>query len=63
MNELDQMDNVDVPLSMEKIRDEQDLDGKLQGLIQSKARGITVTAIVNTKVYTIKGKVWAPCGL
>ena len=40
INKLDHTDNLDFPLSMEKIREEQNLDKKLQGLIQSKSRDI-----------------------
>ncbi len=59
INKLDHVDNLDFPLSMEKIQEEHSVK-KLQGLIQSKAIDIIVTTIGNMEVYTIKGKVWIP---
>ena len=49
INELDHETNIDFPLDMARIREEQDCDEKLQGLIQSKARDIAVTTIGNTE--------------
>ena len=38
INKLDRTDNLDFPLSMDRIREEQNLHEKLQGLIQSKPK-------------------------
>ena len=60
INELDCTNNLNFSLSVDKIREEQDLDESLHGLIQSKAKDNTVTTIGNIKVYITKGKVWVP---
>ncbi len=48
INELDRDTNLDFPLDMHKIREEQKLDRKL------------TTTFGTTEVYTVKGKVWVP---
>ncbi len=63
INELDCDTNLDFPLDMHRIREEQELDGKLQALVKAKHRDVSTTTFGTTKVYTVKGKVWVPLTL
>ncbi len=53
INNLVCTSNLDFPLTMDKIREEQDLKKKLQSLIHIKSKDITITAIGNTEVNTL----------
>ena len=57
INKLDCNTNLDFPLNMHKIREEQELDWILQGLVKAKHRGISTATFGTTEVYTVKGKV------
>ncbi len=62
-DELDRNTNLDFPLNMHKIREEQELDGKLQVLVKAKHRDVSTATFGTTEVYTVKGKVWVPPNL
>lgn len=52
--------NVDFPLVMTRIREEQDQDHNLKALVHKKDDTISLTTIGGTDVYVINGKVYVP---